>query len=228
MDDVRAELELINSEIPLIILSGNHDLEDKPTELTISEYITEFGDDYFSFWKGGVLFIILNTQLYRDPELTQALLAQQEAWLDGLLSAPENANATHLIVLQHIPWFLSNISEPFNPIFTFPLVERQRMITKLYQGGVRYIFAGHYHRNAEGKFEELQMITTSATGWQNNLGAPANAQPGYRLVTVTAESVTHAYLNIGNEGTSAAAFSGREFWFFISIIILSSLVYVRF
>ena len=38
-----------------------------PTRATIETYGSRFGDDYFSFWVGGVRFISLNTQLYSDP-----------------------------------------------------------------------------------------------------------------------------------------------------------------
>lgn len=114
LDAVRAELSAVASDIPLVLLSGNHDLEDQPTGETTAAYVAEFGDDYFTFWIDGVRFIVLNSQLYRDHEAAIEDYEAQEKWLNETLAEP--ANATHSIVFQHIPWFLSNISEPFDPV----------------------------------------------------------------------------------------------------------------
>ena len=74
------------------------------------------------------------------------------------------------------------------------MTERKRVIQKLYDAKVRYIFAGHYHRNAYGEYKELQMITSSAIGAQSPDGA--NADYGYRVVEVSQDKIQHHYHNI--------------------------------
>ena len=54
----------LDKSIPLVCVCGNHDVGDKPTVATVSSYRQSFGDDYFSFWIGGVHFIVLNSQYY--------------------------------------------------------------------------------------------------------------------------------------------------------------------
>lgn len=51
--DVFKELD---DKIPLICVCGNHDVGNTPTVQTVSTYRNVFGDDYFSFWIGGLLF----------------------------------------------------------------------------------------------------------------------------------------------------------------------------
>lgn len=69
------------------------------------------------------------------------------------------------------------------------------MVEKLYNSNVRYVFAGHLHRNYNGSYKELNMITTSAIGAQMNNGL-ANAKSGYRKVMVKNDEVIHQYINI--------------------------------
>merc|ERR1712203_1044810 len=53
----------LDDTIPLVCVCGNHDVGNKPTEKTIQQYKEEFGDDYLSFWCGGVKFTVLNSQI---------------------------------------------------------------------------------------------------------------------------------------------------------------------
>ena len=54
--------------------------------------------------------------------------------------------------------------------------------------GVKAVFSGHYHRNAGGCFDGLDMVVSSAIGCQ--LGEDAH---GVRVVVVTADRVVHRY-----------------------------------
>ena len=100
----------IDPHIPLVCLCGNHDVGDRPTVKTLATYGKHFGDDYFSFWVGGVRFLALNTQLYRDwgergsiaspetrekaaafaagkgePDIDESLITAHEEWLNAEL-----------------------------------------------------------------------------------------------------------------------------------------------
>ena len=63
----------LDSSIPLVCVCGNHDVGNTPTLDSIRHYRDKFGDDYFSFWVGGVKFIVINSQYYKDGSLVSRL-----------------------------------------------------------------------------------------------------------------------------------------------------------
>ena len=48
--DLKRALEDTDPSIPLVFVSGNHDLGNTPTPATVQQYCQDWGDDYFSFW----------------------------------------------------------------------------------------------------------------------------------------------------------------------------------
>ena len=122
--------------------SGN-----QPSKDTIHRYRSTWGDDYFSFWTHGCLFIVLNSQLYEDCSLTEDLASEQDEWLDQVLLETEKAKYT--FVFQHIPWFLKTPDED-KEYFNIETGLRMKMLNKFYDAGVSKIFCGHYHRNTGG------------------------------------------------------------------------------
>ena len=67
---------------------------------------------------------------------------------------------------------------------------------------MRYIFCGHYHRNAGGFYNGIEQVVTSAIGAQ--LG---NDESGIRIVNVSEDKITHEYVNLenGDETTSTTS-----------------------
>ena len=59
----------LDPSIPAICVCGNHDIGNRPSRDSIAKYRGQFGDDYFSFWIQGTLFIVLNSQYYKDDSL---------------------------------------------------------------------------------------------------------------------------------------------------------------
>lgn len=57
--------------------------------------------------------------------------------------------------------------------------------------GVKAVFCGHYHRNAGGCHDGLDVVVSSAIGCQ--LGDDAH---GVRVVVVTADQVVHRYYSL--------------------------------
>lgn len=55
-------------EVKLICICGNHDIGDVPSADTLKVYKAQFGQDYFSFWAGGVKFVVLNSQYIYVPD----------------------------------------------------------------------------------------------------------------------------------------------------------------
>jgi hypothetical protein len=67
------------------------------------------------------------------------------------------------------------------------------MLAKLHEGGVRKIFCGHYHRNAGGWFNDLEVVVTSAIGCR--LGEDPH---GMRIVKVKKSGIDHQYYPLDN------------------------------
>lgn len=174
-------------QVPCVCVCGNHDIGNQPSMESVSRYRSSFGDDYFSFWCGGVYFLVLNSQFYEDSTRVPQLAAEQEKWLDRQLKKVAKRKPKHAVVFQHIPLFLSDPYEP-KEYFNFTQELRLTLLDKFYAAGVRHVFSGHYHRNAGGKYKDLEMVVTSAVGAQ--LGSD---EPGYRVVHVTESSISHHY-----------------------------------
>lgn len=60
-----------------------------------------------------------------------------------------------------------------------------------FPAGVKAVFSGHYHRNAGGSYQDLDMVVSSAIGCQ--LGKDTH---GLRVVVITAEKIVHRYYGL--------------------------------
>ncbi|CAG2120863.1 unnamed protein product, partial [Medioppia subpectinata] len=161
---------------------GNHDFLNSPTVESVTAYKSHFGDDYFTFWVDGCMFIVINVQFYKDHKNVLALYDEQDKWIAKQLLEAKAGNYKHVVVFQHIPWFLNDINEPYKGDGE-----------KFQAAGVRAIFAGHYHHNAGGFYKNMEVIVTSAIGAQL---PPTNANSGYRVVTVDEDKISHKYVDI--------------------------------
>ncbi|OWK11317.1 CPPED1, partial [Cervus elaphus hippelaphus] len=110
-EDLQQVLRTVDSDIPLVLVSGNHDVGNAPTPETIAEFQRTWGDDYFSFWVGGVLFLVLNSQFLYDASRCPALKREQDRWLEQQLRSAGQRACRHAVVFQHIPLFLQSIGE---------------------------------------------------------------------------------------------------------------------
>lgn len=115
---------------------------------------------------------------------------QQEEWLRQQLRESKETSPTHLLIFQHHPWFLITPDED-DEYFNIPKVVRLEMLRTFKENNVRAIFAGHYHRNAGGFDESLEMITTGP------VGRPLGEDPsGLRIVFVTRDDIYHSYFSL--------------------------------
>lgn len=55
--DFKAVFQELDPEIPLVCVCGNHDVGDQPTVESIAKYKSNYGDDYYSFWVGGIILM---------------------------------------------------------------------------------------------------------------------------------------------------------------------------
>ena len=182
----------LSPDIPMICVCGNHDVGNSPTKESIENYKKSFGDDYFSFYKNGCCFIVLNSQFYEDSSNVPELYKEHEDWLEAELQSAREAGVAHIIIFQHIPWFVQN---PDEEKFYFNVEKdlRLKKLEELRKAGVKKVFCGHYHRNAGGFYKDLEVVVTSAIGCQ--IGPDKH---GMRVVKVDQEKVSHEYFPLNN------------------------------
>ncbi|MCA9160507.1 MAG: metallophosphoesterase [Planctomycetales bacterium] len=177
----------VDSDIPLVCVCGNHDVGNRPTPSSIASYQENFGDDYFSFWTGGVFNIVLNSSVLKDPSGAPDVLAAQQVWLSQQLAVARDIGPNHIFLFQHHPLFLTQADEP-DQYFNIPLERRTPLLDQLKQANVRAVFAGHYHRNAYGLAGDVEMVTTGP------VGRPLGEDPsGFRIVSVYETKIEHKY-----------------------------------
>ncbi|KAL5966744.1 Serine/threonine-protein phosphatase CPPED1 [Taenia solium] len=195
ISDLKSSLEKVSPSIPIFVLPGNHDIGNNPSPADIEDYKSHWGDDYFTFWCGKVKNIVVNSQLYFDHSNCQSEFSDQDDWLDNELSAIENEDAENILIFQHIPPFKKSPNEE-DDYFNLPKNVREDLLNRYYKAGVRYLFSGHLHYNSGGLWHPqggssnapLEIISSSAVGFQ--LGYD---KPGLRIARVTSTTITHKY-----------------------------------
>ena len=182
----------LNPKIKLFSVAGNHDLGNETTRESLAQYRERFGPDYYSFRTGDVAGLVLNSNLEKGAEKVPEEAAKMEAWLRNELERVKLTGVKHIIVFQHISFFLKDADEK-DEYFNIPKVVRERYLRLLHEYGVRQVFAGHLHRNELGSDGDLEMVTSAPVGMP--LGG---AKSGIRVVTVKDGTVTHKFYDFGD------------------------------
>jgi predicted phosphodiesterase len=190
-----AEYKRITSKldpaIKLFSMPGNHDVGNEPTKESLARYRERCGPDYYSFRVGDVAGLVLNSNLEKGTEKVPEEAAKMEAWFRSELERVKLAGARHIIVFQHISFFLKEPNEE-DQYSNIPKAVRERYLRLLHEYGVQQVFAGHYHRNELGRDGDLEMVTSGPVGMP--LGG---AKSGLRVVTVKDGTVTHKFYEFG-------------------------------
>jgi predicted MPP superfamily phosphohydrolase len=177
----------LDPSVKFYSVSGNHDVENVPTIASLALYKKHFGDDRYTFRSGNIFGIILNSSLIKDPSLAPIEAANQLEWLIQVLKDAKKSNARNIMVFMHHSLFLKDSNEP-DEYFNINTERRQIYLELFKSYGVKQVFAGHYHRNAYGKFDDMEMITTGPVG--RPLGADSS---GFRIINVKGKIVDHKY-----------------------------------
>ena len=88
------------------------------------------------------------------------LYSEHETWLTQELEKAKSLGVDHIVIFQHIPWFVKEADEE-KFYFNVEKELRRRKLEQFYEAGVRKIFCGHYHRNAGGFFKDLEVVVTN-------------------------------------------------------------------
>lgn len=186
--DLKQELAKLTPDVPLVCVCGNHDIGDEPTMDSLREYKRDFGNDYFYYTLNGVLFIVINSQFYKHRQYLNDYANEHDRWLECMLQKCKLFK--HTFVFQHIPWFLEDPDEA-DDYFNVTKEVRMHWLNKFKQAGVTKIMCGHYHRNAGGSYQGMELVVTSAIGAQFGTD-----KSGVRLVKVGAQNVQHKYYTV--------------------------------
>ncbi|MEZ5303722.1 MAG: metallophosphoesterase [Verrucomicrobiales bacterium] len=189
----------IDPAIKLYNCAGNHDVSAKPTPETLAWYREKFGAPWYRFEHKGSLFVVLESNLIRDPSGAPEEAAAQWKWFGETLEAAKAGAYAHKTAYMHHPLCLQAADEK-DQYFNVPKEKRAEMIKRLQDAGFAAVFCGHYHRNAYAKAGDLEIITTSSCG------APLGKDPlGFRLVTVYPDRLEQKYYSFEELGAMGAA-----------------------
>ena len=191
INEYKRIVQKIDRSIPVYDVSGNHDMENSPTPASIKAYVEKFGPDHYTFHYKGLTGIVLNSTLIHTPDKAAEQLAEQEQWLRAELRKAQVEKPRHLVVFQHHPWFITSATEA-DQYFNIPLGRRAAYLALFREYGVRYLFCGHYHRNADATDGAMENITTGAVG--KPLGG---SKSGFRVVIVRDEVIEHRFYELG-------------------------------
>lgn len=179
----------LDSSIPLYNVAGNHDVGNAPTDASLAGYRKSFGSDYYTFEYRNLYGIVLNSSLFFDSSKTPQEAARQSAWLHATLEGTKKFKNKNIVVFEHIPWFINQPDEK-NGYFNIPIQTRKAYVDLLKKYGVKYVFAGHLHKNAIGTDGNLTIVTTGPIG--KPLGKDSS---GFRIVTVS-NSFSYPYYSL--------------------------------
>eukprot|EP00441_Pelagodinium_beii_P021666 CAMPEP_0197658842 /NCGR_PEP_ID=MMETSP1338-20131121/45475_1 /TAXON_ID=43686 ORGANISM="Pelagodinium beii, Strain RCC1491" /NCGR_SAMPLE_ID=MMETSP1338 /ASSEMBLY_ACC=CAM_ASM_000754 /LENGTH=490 /DNA_ID=CAMNT_0043235507 /DNA_START=77 /DNA_END=1549 /DNA_ORIENTATION=- len=175
---VKQALRDVDSSIPIVMVPGNHDIGQVPSPAELDLYTSRWGDDYFSFWVGGVYFMVLNSQFYMDGSLTQAQKEAQDDWLEKEFQSLKTSRPKHIVILSHVPPFVKAPSET-QGWANWERDPRDRIVKLALEAGARLWLNGHYHGNASTTVDGLEVITTSSVctviNWTEEPGVVATS-----------------------------------------------------
>ena len=164
----RSALAKLDPSIELVLQPGNHDIGDTPTAATLADWFGWFGDDFYSFWVGGVLYIAIDSQYYAKAKPGAAADddrrgAEMHSWLLGQLRSAAAASAAHVVMLSHIPPFLGAEAERWGWA-TWEPAARREVLAAAAAAGVKLWVSGHVHAVATTASEAGVEVVTTATG----------------------------------------------------------------
>lgn len=181
----------VDAKTPVYNVVGNHDVGNEPDPTSLAAWKEQFGPDHYAFRYGNLVGIVLNSNLISAPQRAPRLYEEQEKWLREELGKAKTEGAEHIVVFQHHPWFVHMPDEP-NSYWNIPLARRSQYLALFHESNVKYLFSGHYHRNAVGRDGDIEAVTTGAVG--KPLG---DGKSGLRIVVVSDNKLEHRFYDFG-------------------------------
>jgi 3',5'-cyclic AMP phosphodiesterase CpdA len=177
---------MIDHDIPVRNIPGNHDFHADLTAESIEAYRKTFGPDRYAFEVGGWRFIALNSTLLQLPDNQPRELDAQSTWLRKTLDETSRSRARGIVVFMHHPFSESDIAGGTD----------HRSIGRTYldmfaEHRVAAVFSGHTHRTVPEKlYKGVRLINT------NGICRSFDNNPGLRIVTVFSDRIEHAFVPV--------------------------------
>ncbi|KAK9726551.1 hypothetical protein RND81_05G222800 [Saponaria officinalis] len=137
-------MQKLISKIPIMVVEGNHEIEEQAEDKTFAAYSTRFAFPseesqskstfYYSFNAGGIHFIMLGAYIAYNES------ADQYKWLETDLAKVDRSVTPWLVATWHAPWYTTYKAH-------YREAECMRVATEglLYSYGVDIVFNGHVH-----------------------------------------------------------------------------------
>ncbi|MED6167757.1 Purple acid phosphatase 15, variant 2 [Stylosanthes scabra] len=132
------------SNVPIMVVEGNHELEEQVENKTFVSYSSRFAFPseesgslstmYYSFNAGGIHFIMLGAYTSFDKS------GDQYKWLEKDLASVDREVTPWLVATWHPPWYST-----YTAHYREAECMRIEMEDLLYQYGVDIVFNGHVH-----------------------------------------------------------------------------------
>ncbi len=181
---------LLDDDIPLHFVSGNHDVGEAPTSESLAIYRERFGSDSYSFDCGDCHFAVINSSVAFDPVNVPLEWRRLTQFLIDDLSAARRRGAQHIVLFTHHPLFERSADE-IGSGWCVPAERRDEIVSILRDYGASAVFAGHMHMNQYAEDAGLMMVTTGAVGY------PLGEDPsGIRVVSMREDAITHRYYGV--------------------------------
>ncbi|MFW6114536.1 MAG: metallophosphoesterase [bacterium] len=165
-------------DVPCYCVPGNHDVGNNPTPESLQYYRQVIGEDYYSFEHKGLVFVCVNTQLWKSP--LEVETNKHDAWLKDTLQSAANKNASACVV-GHYPLFLEKPDEE-EKYMNLPKVKRKELLNLFEARGVIAVLGGHTHRLTMNQYKGIQLVNGETTS-KNFDKRPL----GFRIWSVTDE-----------------------------------------
>ncbi|KAF8394095.1 hypothetical protein HHK36_020300 [Tetracentron sinense] len=137
-------MEPLVSKVPIMVVEGNHEIEEQAGNLTFAAYSSRFAFPseesrspstfYYSFNAGGIHFIMLGAYIAYNRS------ADQYKWLERDLANVDRSVTPWLVATWHPPWYSS-----YKAHYREAECMRVAMEDLLYSYGVDMVFNGHVH-----------------------------------------------------------------------------------
>ena len=184
-------------------VAGNMDIGDKPdpamwsdwvSASTLSAYHEQLGRSWYSFDRGGIHFVVLNSQIMNGP-LAEA--EEQRRWAQRDLAAHQGVP---IFLFMHMPPFFVDLEEPDRGFYNSVDEPARSWLTELLRRHrVQLLFSGHTHFRAFNRVGPTRLLvapstTTSRAGFYEAFsvappeeqGRNDTAKLGFYLVRVCA------------------------------------------
>ena len=183
----------VSDDIPLYLVSGNHDVDNEPSKESLTAYRDTYGNDWYSFRSKNLLGIVLNSSVISSPDTVPEDAMSQKIWLKHELYRAKNLKVSgdikFVFVFQHHPYLIDRKYEGTESVLGGE--EGEKYLELFIQNEVDAVFAGHSHSNHVGQFKNMKMITTGAIGLADPMSL---SRSGLRVVKVGGDNFEHAFI----------------------------------